>query len=332
MKLSIVIICWNDLRVIPDCLRSIYEGTRSTDFEVIVSDNGSTDGSIEFVRENFPQVRILENGANLRFAKGNNVGIRASKGEYVLILNPDTLIHDGALDEWLKFADQHPEAGAFGCTVHNADGSYQESARPFPTAWRDLIAALYLRPLGFLSDWFLSDRYLGWNGDTEREVDWQCGCCLLLRGGLLRQLGGFDEQFFYYYEEVDLCHRVWQAGYSILYTPKVSITHLGGQSTTRRFPIAFELDKQITRYRYYYKYFGRSGARRCRWVSLTWYFARLAGHGFLQLMKPNDLRKNRLELYRAAIEWNKRVDAVRLVEHCEEPRLSIDLGTRIPQV
>src|SRR5256714_12219003 len=304
MKLSIVIICWNDLRVIQDCLRSIYEGTRSTEFEVIVSDNGSTDGSIAFIRENFPQVHVLENGINLRFGKGNNVGIRASKGEYVLILNPDTIIHDGTLDEWLRFADQHPEAGAFGCRVHNADGSYQESARPFPTAWRDLIAALYMRPLGLMSDRFLSDRYSRWKGDTEREVDWQSGCCLLLRGELLKQLGGFDEQFFYYYEEVDLCRRVWQAGHSILYTPKVSITHLGGQSTKRRIPIAFELDKQITRYRYYHKYFGKRGARHCRRILLVWYLTRLAVYGLIQAIRPNEIRKRRLELYRAAIEWN----------------------------
>src|SRR5215470_14533698 len=117
MKLSIIILCWNDLKVIGDCLKSIYATTRSTDFEVIVPDNGSTDGSIEFIRENYPQVRVIENGKNLRFAKANNVGIRASCGEYVLILNPDTIIHEGTLDKIVSFAEGHPEAGAFGCKV-----------------------------------------------------------------------------------------------------------------------------------------------------------------------------------------------------------------------
>src|SRR5580700_5054190 len=106
MKLSIVILCWNDSRVIGDCLQSIYAGTRSTEFEVIVSDNGSTDGSVEYIRTNFPQVHLIENRRNLRFAKGNNVGIRASQGEYILILNPDTIIHDGALDKMVAFADK----------------------------------------------------------------------------------------------------------------------------------------------------------------------------------------------------------------------------------
>src|SRR2546427_4293361 len=200
MKLSIVIVCWNDLKVIRDCLRSIYAGTHSIEFEVIVSDNGSTDGSVEFIRQNYPQVVIIENGANLGFSKGNNVGIRASRGEYVLILNPDTIIHDGALDRWIQFADQHPEPGGFGCRVLNPDGSYQGSPRPFPTIWRDLLAALYLRPLAYVSDRFISDTYTGWQGDTERLIDWQSGCCVMFRGDLIRRLGGFDERFFYHYE------------------------------------------------------------------------------------------------------------------------------------
>ena len=123
MKLSIVILCWNDRKVIDDCLHSIYTGTHMSDFEVIVSVNGSDDGSVEFIRDNYPQVQVLVNGANLGFAKGNNVGIRASQGKYVLILNPDTIVHEGALDRWLRFADRHPEAGAFGCRVLNWDGT-----------------------------------------------------------------------------------------------------------------------------------------------------------------------------------------------------------------
>src|SRR4029079_3398418 len=111
MKLSVVIICWNDLKVIGECLRSIYAETQSTDFEVIISDNNSSDGSVEYISKNYPQARIVSNGANLGFAKGNNAGIRESRGEYVLILNPDTIIHDGALDKLVQFADRHHEAG-----------------------------------------------------------------------------------------------------------------------------------------------------------------------------------------------------------------------------
>jgi len=324
MKLSIVIICWNDLKVISDCLRSIITGTYSTEFEIIVSDNGSTDGSLEFIRQNYPAVRVIENHANLGFAKGNNVGIRVSAGEYILILNPDTLIHDGALDRWVGFADRHPEAGALGCRVLNPDGSYQNPARPFPTLWRDWLSALYLRSLAHLSDVFISDTYVGWEGDSERAIDWQYGCCVMFRSDLLKHLGGFDEQFFYSYEEVDLCRRVWKAGYPILYTPEATITHLGGQSVNR-FPIRFELEKLHSRYRFFYKYYGRRGARHCRRAQLARLRVRQLGYGIKRLLQNTDGLERRLEMYRLCFQWNKRIDPVRFVEGGEEPDFTNEL-------
>ncbi len=324
MKLSIVIICWNDRKVIEDCLRSIFERTHSLDFEVIVSDNGSTDGSLEFIHQHFPKVRVIENNANLGFARGNNVGIRAATGEFVLILNPDTLIHDGALDQWIEFADRHPEAGAFGCRVLNPDGSYQGSARPFPTIRGELVAALYLRWLAYLSDFFASDTYTGWQGDTERTIDWQSGCCLMLRGPVLKQLGGFDEQFFYHYEEVDLCRRVWNCGYPVVYTPAASITHLGGQSVSR-FPVRFELEKCRNRYRYFYKHYGERGARQCRRAWLLWLRVRQLGYGVKRLLSHSDALEGRLAMYRASFDWNKQIDPVRFVQTGEEPAVSREL-------
>ena len=328
MKLSIIILCWNDLGVILNCLQSIYANTHSTEFEVIVSDNGSIDGSIEVIRKRFPLVHVIENGTNLRFAKANNVGIRASQGEYVLILNPDTIIHDGTLDKLVLFADKHPEAGAFGCRVLNPDGTYQESARPFVSPRGEWIAAFYLRPLSYISNWFLSGSYAGWKGETQRMIDWHSGCFLLARRALLKRLSGFDEQFFYYYEDMDLCRRIWQAGYSILYSPEVTITHLGGQST-KRSPAAFRLDSQITRYRYFYKYFGKRGALECRRAALAALFLRRLCYEFLQLVSGSKAARSRLETLRLTFEWNKRVDPVRLVEKGEEPKLAAEPVGRV---
>jgi GT2 family glycosyltransferase len=328
VKLSIVIICWNDWKVIRECLRSIYVGTHSTEFEVIVSDNGSTDGSVALIRKNFPQVRVIENGVNLRFAKANNAGIRASRGEYVLILNPDTIIHEATLDKLVAFADEHPEAGAFGCKVLNSDGSYQDSARPFPTLRGGWIAALYLKPLAYLSDWLLPGTYIGWDGNSQRMVGWLSGCFILARHGLLTQIGGFDEQFFYYYEDTDLCRRIWDAGYSVLYTPEMTITHLGGQSTNHS-RVAFALDSQITRYRYFFKYFGKRGLRHCRMFTLTSMLLRYLGYGFLQLLKPNYARKLRIETFRAGFDWNMRVNPIRLIENGEEPKLKAEPAQRV---
>jgi len=318
MKLSIVILCWNDWKVIEACLRSILEGTRKVDFGVIVSDNGSTDGSVEKIREQFPTVRIIENRANLGFAKGNNAGIAHAGGEYILILNPDTIVHDGSLDRWIAFAARHPEAGAFGCRVQNPDGSYQESARPFPSVRGGWVAALYVRPLGILGPSFRSDRYLGWKGETERTVDWQSGCCVLFRGDLLKRLGGFDERFFYHYEEVDLCRRVWAAGYPILFTPEASITHLGGQSVGR-FPLRFALETCRNRYRYFYKHFGEKGVRQCRRVQLAHLCVRRLGYGILYRLRPTDALKDRLATYRMETAWNRSLDPVAFAERGIEP-------------
>ena len=318
MKLSIVIICWNDSKVIGDCLESIFRTDRSLQYEVIVSDNGSSDGSIDFIRQQYPAVRVIENGANLGFARGNNAGIRVAAGEYVLILNPDTILHAGALEKWIAFADRHPAAGGFGCRVLNPDGSNQGPARPFPTVRRLWISALYLRPLGRLSSVLTSDTYAGWKGETERAIDWQSGCCVMFRGDLLKRLGGFDEQFFYHFEETDLCRRVWKAGFSILYTPDATITHLGGQSVGR-FPVRFALERERNRYRYFYKHFGPDGARRCRIAVLAWYGFRRAGYGLLNLIRPTHVLQSRLEMYRVVRDWTKRLDPVRFVEEALEP-------------
>ena len=330
MKLSIVILCWNDIKVIGNCLQSIYAGTHSTEFEVIVSDNGSTDGSIEFIHNEFPRVKVIENGANLRFAKGNNVGIRASQGQYILILNPDTIIHDGTLDNMVDYADRHPEAGAVGCRVLNPDGSYQPCIRPLHTVRSEWCAALFLGPLAHLSDWFHPGIYVNWRGETERTVGWLAGCFILVRAELLKRLGGFDEQFFYYYEDTDLCRRIWESGSSILYTPDFTITHLKGHSTTNRFnPLTFALDGEITRYLYIYKYYGIKGIRSCRRASLVGLSLRRLGYGILQLVYPGNAVKQRRELLRTIFEWNYRINPLRLVEKGEEPDLESNPVTRV---
>jgi len=320
MKLSVVIICWNDWKVIENCLSSIIKGTREIDFEVIVSDNGSTDGSAEKIRQQFPSVVLQENNANLGFARGNNAGIRRAVGDYVLILNPDTIVHEGSLDRWISFADQHPEAGAFGCTVQNPDGTYQESARPFQTPLRMWFEALGLKNLGYFLPGIPAESYIGWKGDSERDIDWQSGCCVMFRRDVLRKLEGFDERFFYQYEEVDLCRRVWDAGHKIRFTPTASITHLGGQSVGR-FPVRFAIEVSRNRYRYYYKHYGKEETQKCRRIVLTHFRVRKFGYSLLNVIRPSDVIKRRLEMYRAVIDWNKSIDPVGFVETGREPQL-----------
>jgi hypothetical protein len=173
----------------------------------------------------------------------------------------------------------------------------------------------------------LSDEYEGWAGNTEREVDWQSGCCVMLRGDLLRKLGGFDGQFFYQFEEVDLCRRVWDAGYRIRFTPTVSITHLGGQSVGR-FPVRFAIEICRNGYRYFYKHYGSTGAQRYRSVMLTKFRLRRAGYGLLNLVRPSEVVKRRLEMYGATVRWNQQLDPVEFVRHgTEQPVESAPMPT-----
>jgi GT2 family glycosyltransferase len=325
MKLSIVIICWNDLKVIKDALRSIFAETKALEFEVIISDNGSTDGSVEYVRQHFdyPNLRIVENKANLGFARGNNAGIAAAVGDYILILNPDTIIHGRALEKLVAFADQHPEAGAFGCKVLNTDGTYQYTAKLFPTVWRFWIDALGLKWLGHLSKVFASRSYPGWHGDTEREIDWQSGCCVMFRGALLKKIGGFDPQFFYHCEEVDLCQRVWKEGYFILFTPSARITHLGGQSV-KRAPTRFEIETYRNLYRYFYKNCGPEAARSIRWPILANLLFRSVAYGLRNLLYSPVGAKEEQETRKVLLKWHYQVDPVNFVTTGQEPDLGYE--------
>jgi GT2 family glycosyltransferase len=149
----------------------------------------------------------------------------------------------------------------------------------------------------------------------------------MFRQDLLKSLGGFDEQFFYHFEEVDLCRRVWNAGRPILFTPEAVITHLGGQSVGR-FPVRFEIEKHRSRYRYFYKHFGPAAARQCRRLSIAKIRVRQLGYGLLNWFKAQEVLQRRLEMYREVVRWNRALDPVEFVERGEEPHLE---QTSVPQ-
>jgi GT2 family glycosyltransferase len=322
MKLSVIILCWNDWGVIKEALQSIFKTTKNIDYEVIVSDNGSTNGTLESIRNTFqqPNLRIVENNANLGFARGNNAGIAVAQGEYILILNPDTVMHEATLDKLVAFADQHPEGGAFGCRVVYPDGRYQTSAMVAPSVGRFWIMALGLHWFARVCSLLRGTAYSGWNGDTEREVDWQSGCCVMFRAKLLKELGGFDPQFFYQCEEVDLCKRVWDTGSKILFTPQAQITHIGGTSV-KRARTRLDLETHRSRYKYFYKHFGHKGAARVRYPILLLYFRRWLLARLACLLQPSESNNAIAESLAIQIKWNFHLNPVRFVKFREEPDL-----------
>jgi N-acetylglucosaminyl-diphospho-decaprenol L-rhamnosyltransferase len=205
------------------------ESLRGTGAEVIVVDNGSTDGTLELVRERFPEARIIEQ-ANRGFGAGNNTGMRAASGRYFLLLNPDAWLTEGALEHLVSFADEHPEAGVVGPRLLNPDGSLQRSVRGYPTPWRLATEYFFLRKLAPRTEALNALFGAGFDHKTVREADYLFGACLLVRRDAVDSIGGFDEDFFLMSEEVDWLYRFRQAGWKVLFYPGAEAYHVVGAS------------------------------------------------------------------------------------------------------
>jgi GT2 family glycosyltransferase len=255
MKLSIVIVAWNVREQLTDCLQSLDRCPPREACEVFVVDNASTDGTAEAVRRGFPGVTVLANEKNCGFAAANNQGFALAHGEYVLVLNPDTIVPPRALDILCAFMDRRPEVGACGPRLLNAAGTVQPSARRFPSFRASLHRHTVFRHLPVFRQqhhqWLMRD----FRHDEERDVDQLMGAALFLRRAALDQVGGMDERFFMYYEEVDLCYRLRQAGWRIVFVPEATITHLGGESS-RQAPVAARIMAIDSLLRYFRKHRG----------------------------------------------------------------------------
>ncbi|MFN3421374.1 MAG: glycosyltransferase family 2 protein [Armatimonadota bacterium] len=240
--LSVVIVSWNVREDLKECLQSLLKtgdcgletGEQGLSVEVIVVDNASMDGTVETVRREFPQVRLIANSENLGYTKANNIGIKESRGKYILLLNPDTIVKPNALRALVDCAEAHPDAGIVGAKLLNPDGSIQRSARSFPDMGAGLFRNTFLGRL-FPNNPFVR-RYLmtDFGYDKVREVDWVSGAAMLVRRELFERIGLLDEKFWAYCEDVDLCWRAWQAGFKVLFCPDAVILHKIGRSSDQR--------------------------------------------------------------------------------------------------
>lgn len=224
MKLSVVIVSYNVRSYLEECLKSVQEALEGIEGEVFVVDNHSDDDSVEVVRREYPWVNLIVNLENLGFAKANNQAIHRAQGEYVLLLNPDTVVTQDTFRGVLAFMDEHPKAGSAGVMMCYEDGSRApESRRAVPTPW---VAARKM--LGFTKRYYLSD--LPWNQPCKIEV--VSGAFCLLRHQALKTVGLLDEDFFMYGEDIDLSYRLLKGGWENWYLP-YSIIHYKGKSTQK---------------------------------------------------------------------------------------------------
>ncbi|MFQ3632230.1 glycosyltransferase family 2 protein [Roseiflexus sp.] len=229
--LSIVIVNWNARDVLRDCLASIPAAAGSLACETIVVDNASSDGSVEMVRTAFPHVHLIALPENMGFARANNIGFARAQGRYFLLLNPDTWLPPGALDSMAALMDRMPDVGILGPRLVNADGTLQPSCRFFPTLTNMILDCWGISQLAPRNRTLARFKMTDWAHDEARDVDQPSGACLMVRREAWNDAGPLDERFFMYFEEVDFCWRVRQAGWRIRFTPAPQITHYGGQSS-----------------------------------------------------------------------------------------------------
>ena len=224
MKLSVVIVSYNVRSYLDQCLQSVMKALEGIDGDVFVVDNASSDDTMAVLPGRYPWVHFIANAENIGFARANNIAIRQSAAEYVLLLNPDTTVADHILRDALKFMDEHPKAGGAGVMMHNEDGTVApESRRAIPTPW---ISALKM--LGFSDRYYMS--HLPWDQPCRIEVI--SGAFCLLRKSALDKIGLLDEDFFMYGEDIDLSYRLLKGGYENWYLP-LPITHFKGKSTRK---------------------------------------------------------------------------------------------------
>ncbi len=268
MELSIIVVSWNTKELLAQCLASIYRHPPRGSYEVIVVDNGSRDGSAEMVMQKFSQVILIRNEDNRGFAQANNQAILASRGNYILLLNPDTEVRAKALIRLTTFLDEHPEAGAVGARLLNADGSLQHSCSPAPTLFNEWLHLFHL-------DRERREGMSGWDVNTPRPVDTLLGACLMVRREAVKEVGLLDESYFMYSEEVDFCYRLRRAGWHLYWAPQAEVVHYGGQSTRQ---IAGEMFLQLYQNKllYFRKHYGQMSAWIYKFILLSASLTRLA--------------------------------------------------------
>jgi GT2 family glycosyltransferase len=285
--LSIIIVNWNTQDLLDRCLKAIYSTLSSLSAEVIVVDNASTDGTQDFVRRDYPQVKLIVNKQNLGFARANNQGLRLAQGRYHLLLNTDAFVHQGALKTMVRFMDEQPEAGAAGCRLYYEDGSLQRSCTSFPTLSTELWQAFWLDRLFPASPTFGKYWMTYWEFNDTREVDSIIGAFMMLRPEAISEVGGFDPGFFMYSEEVDLCYRLKQRGWKVMFTPKATATHIWG-GTSKRIPEETTFLRLYgSRMHFFRKHYGLAAASLFKVILLVGSLVRVFGGSAVFLMRRN---------------------------------------------
>jgi len=281
--ISVVIVSYNTCQLLEKCLNVLLKDSPEIALQIIVVDNASSDGSCELISSKFPQVTLIKSEKNLGFAAANNKGFALAKGKYVVLLNSDAFLHPGTLQNAFSKMENDPHIGLGGAQLVGLEGERQPSARPFPAFFN------YFLRLSGLADKYPHSKIFGTGDGTvngfkdARETDWVPGAFSIIRRSVLDRVGYFDEKFYFYYEEIDLCRRIKAAGYSVWYWPDVVVTHLVGGSSKSKTDSEYKAnsnDKMMLWYFrstfiYYRKYYGFVGAQVIKNIQMIWHYLRV---------------------------------------------------------
>lgn len=311
-KLSIIIVSYNTKDLLLQCLSSVFEQTVETDFEIIVVDNNSKDYSVREVNARFPKIKVIANAINLGYAKANNQALRLIKGEFALLLNPDTMVIDNALDKMVKFMQNNKNMGILGCCLLNANNKLQRAAFPPPSLWISITSKLnierlspgkadryYRHHLERLFPPHLTNSYYDKEYNRAQKAfraGWVSGACLLIRRATIEDAGLMDENLFLFGEDTDWCTRVRKRKWGIMLLPQARVVHLGGMSTSGALSLSIGAS-HFSRLYFAKKHFGPVSVFILRCLAFA---TLLVKHIIVRLNRriPEAERRSRLEGYR----------------------------------
>jgi GT2 family glycosyltransferase len=296
MDISVVIVSWNDRRHLEACLESLAPAGASLDMEIVVVDNASTDGSTHMVETKFPAVRLIKKNENLGFAKANNIGIKASTGKYLYLINSDVKVLDDCVKLLADYMNENPRIGILGPKVLNGDMSLQSSCRKAPGLWNNFCSATGLANVFRNSAIFSGEQMTFFKGDRIMDVDVLAGCFWVARRAAIDGFGLLDEKFFMYAEDVDWCMRCRKAGWGVVFFPGASAIHFGGGSSARQGSVWVALTQQRSILRYWQKHHGALGRFLISGLMITHKAVRLSAAMVDYVIRHSEREKCRIRM------------------------------------
>jgi GT2 family glycosyltransferase len=302
--LSIVIVSWNTKKFLEECLTSLRTIDGNLSAQIIVADNGSTDGSPEMVRAQFPEVRLIETGANLGFAGGNNAGLKEATGKYICLINSDVNVPPDCLSKMHSYMELNPTIGLLGPGMLYTDGRVHRSGMRFPTLWNLLLRALFLDVLFKRSRFFGGFLMKDFQFDRTTDIEVLNGWFWMARREALDRVGPLDDRFFMYAEDIDWCKQFHLAGWRVVFYPEAKALHYGGASAANA-PSRFNVEMQRANLKYWKKYHGRVSLFFYLMVGCLSYAIRAAGWGLVYLTKRSSRYRAEIEVqqYLKCLRW-----------------------------